>query len=400
MLNETKIKSSKPRERPYKMTDSNGLFIEIKPNGAKVWRYRFRIDGKEKTFTIGDYPAVSLADARQRHQAARQQVKDGMNPVEERVKSRQKRMAQTDNTFAAMSEKWIIDTLSNKSESYIKQTRATLKNDVLPMIGHKSLDVITSADALQVIESTVARVRKNSSHGTGEAAAMVSKRVISGVFQYAIARLQATTDPTYAVRRVIQSPQTNHARALSSQEIRGLLYRIEGYQGRSVRDALAFMLLTMVRTKEARLAKWADIDFDQALWIVPAEIMKRRKAHYVPLSKQALDILERRKEFRDNDEFVFNSPQHRTKELSVTTINQALIYMGCENITGHDFRATASTVLNANGFSSDWIEKQLAHVESNAVRRSYNHADYLQDRRVMLQWWADYLDTLKTGQQQ
>jgi len=197
-------------------------------------------------------------------------------------------------------------------------------------------------------------------------------------------------------RCVIQSPQPNHARALSAQELRGLLYRIEGYQGRSVRDALAFMLLTMVRTKEARLAKWADIDFDQALWIVPAEIMKKRKPHFVPLSKQAMDILERRKEFRDNDEFVFNSPQHRTRELSVTTINQALVYMGCEDITGHDFRATASTVLNANGFSSDWIEKQLAHVEGNAVRRSYNHADYLQDRRTMLQWWADYLDSLKS----
>lgn len=396
MLNETKIKSLKPKERPYKMTDSNGLFIEIKPNGVKVWRYRFRIDSKEKTFTIGDYPAVSLADARQRHQVARQQVKDGINPVQARAQLKQKRLAQTDNTFAVVAERWIADTLANKSDGYIKQTRATLRNDVLAVIGHKSLDEITSADALKIIENTIARVRKNSSHGTGEAAATVSKRVISGVFQYAIVRLQATTDPTYAVRRVIQPPQPNHARALSSQELRGLLYRIEGYQGRSVRDALAFMLLTMVRTKEARLAKWADIDFDQALWIVPAEIMKKRKPHYVPLSRQAIEILTRRKEFRDNDEFVFNSPQHRTKELSVTTINQALLYMGCEDITGHDFRATASTVLNANGFSSDWIEKQLAHVESNAVRRSYNHADYLQDRRVMLQWWADYLDSLKS----
>ena len=396
MLNETKIKSLKPKERPYKMTDSNGLFIEIKPNGVKVWRYRFRIDGKEKTFTIGDYPAVSLADARQRHQTARQQVKDGISPVQARAQLKQKRLAQTDSTFSVVAERWIADTLANKSDGYIKQARATLKNDVLPVIGQKPLDDITSADALKIIENTIARVRKNSSHGTGEAAARVSKRVISGVFQYAIVRLQATTDPTYAVRRVIQSPQPNHARALSAQELRGLLYRIEGYQGRSVRDALAFMLLTMVRTKESRLAKWTDIDFDQALWIVPAEIMKKRKPHFVPLSKQAMDILERRKEFRDNDEFVFNSPQHRTRELSVTTINQALVYMGCEDITGHDFRATASTVLNANGFSSDWIEKQLAHVEGNAVRRSYNHADYLQDRRTMLQWWADYLDSLKS----
>lgn len=396
MLNETKVKTAKPKEKAYKITDSHGLYIEIKPTGLKVWRYRYRIDGKETNYTIGEYPAIGLAEARKRHQDARQMVRDGISPVQARVQAKAKQQAESHNTFDAMAERWISDALNGSTDGYIKQTRASLKNDILPVIGKKQMNDITSADVLAIIENTIKRVRAKNAHGTGEAQAIVSKRVISGVFQYAIMRLKANTDPTYPVRRVIKRPPVQHSRALSNAELSAVLYKLGDYQGRSVRDCILFMMLTMVRTKEARFARWQDINFDDGLWTIPAEFMKGRKTHFVPLSKQAISIIKTRFEYRDSD-WVFSSPQHRSKELGATTINRALEYMGCDDVTGHDFRATASTILNANGFYSDWIERQLAHIETNAVRRSYNHADHLQERRQMLQWWADYLDGLKVA---
>ncbi len=394
MLTETKIKSSKPADKAYKLSDSHGLYLDIKPSGLKIWRYRYRLDGKESSYTIGEYPAVSLADARVLHKSARQLVRDGISPVAERTAERERR-TEKKLLFSDLANEWQENWLSDKTLGYRKQVKATLANDVLGVIGAKPLIDVTSADVMTIINATIARVRKKNTQATGESAAKLSRQVVSSVFQYAIATLRAENDPAYATRRVIQKPQTKHARALSEQEVRHLFGLLSNYPSRSVRDAIHFMLLTMVRTKEARLARWQDIDFDNALWTIPAELMKKRRMHLVPLSNQAIELLRERLTYSKNDVLIFPSPQKHTCELATTTINRALLTMGCNDVTGHDFRATASTALNANGFNSDWIERQLAHVDDNQVRSSYNHADYLKERREMLQWWADYLDGLR-----
>jgi integrase len=394
MLTDTKIRNTKPKDKSFKLTDSHGLYVEIKPSGLKIWRYRFRMDSKESSYTIGEYPAVSLAEARILHQSARQLVRDGISPVAERISVREK-ITEKKLTFEQMADEWIVKRLSDKTQGYRTQVTATLNNDVLHVIGHKAIDEVTSADVILIINATIERVRKKNTQATGEAAAKLSRQVVSSVFQYAIATIRAKNDPTYATRRVIQKPQTTHARALSDQEIRYLFGVLQEYPSRSVRDAIHFMLLTMVRTKEARLARWEDIDFDNELWTIPAELMKKRRIHLVPLSKQAITLLRARQVYGKNDVLIFPSPQKHTCEIATTTINRALLVMGCKDVTGHDFRATASTILNSNGFNGDWIERQLAHVDGDAVRRSYNHADYLKERRAMMQWWAGYLDGLK-----
>lgn len=394
-LTETKIKGSKPKEKPYKLSDSHGLYLDIKPSGLKVWRYRYRIQGKETSYTIGEYPAITLADARQKHQQVRQLVRDGISPVQAREQDKQMKSSVQD--FAQIASEWIDSRLSENTDRYRKQVRAALDKDILPLIGHKAMSEITAADVLKVIDETLARIKLAGTKRTGESTAQLVRQIISSVFQYAIVRLKADNDPTYATRRMIQRKNVQSARALTNDELKHLIYKLSDYQGRSVRDAISFMMLTMVRSKEVRLARWADIDFDNSLWCIPKEMMKMRRPHFVPLSSQALEILQRRREYQDHPELIFNSPQFRTKPLGTTTLNRALEYMSCDDVTAHDFRSTASTILNSNGFNADWIERQLAHVEGNAVRRSYNHADHLIERRKMLQWWADYLDKLRVA---
>lgn len=393
ILTETKIKTSKPKEKPYKLSDSHGLYMEVKPSGLKIWRYRYRIEGKETSYTIGEYPATSLAEARRLHQEARKLVREGISPVKARESEKAKNAARQD--FEQMASEFIENRLGDKTENYRNQVRLTLRKYILPIIGHKKMAEVTPADVLEVIDKTMLGVRSKGTKRTGEASAQMSRQIISNVFQYAIMRLKADYDPTYATRRLIQRKSIQHARVLTGDELKKIIYMLDDYQGRSVRDAIRFMMLTMVRSKEVRLARWQDIDFENRQWCIPEHLMKMRRPHVIPLSDQAMQILQRRLEFREHAELIFNSPQYRTKPIGMTTINRALEYMDCGEATAHDFRATASTILNANGFNSDWIERQLAHLDKNAVRRSYNHADYLPERRQMLQWWADYLDNLK-----
>lgn len=399
-LNEQKVKSAKPRERVYRLSDGLGLCLEIKPSGKKFWRYRYMLEGRATMMTIGEYPLVGLAEARRQCQDLRAIVKSGVDAVEVKRQEKAQTKAKANNTFAAIYQEWLTERMAGKSQTYLRQINDAMAKDILPAIGDKPIDKIKSSDVLTIINNTITRVRKETQRKnvTGEITAINNRQFMSAVFQYAVQTLRAETDPTYVVRRVVKRPDVEHARHLSSDELKKLVHELKTYQGStSVKGCMHLMALTMTRTKEARHARWEDIDLTGGLWTIPAELMKKRRLHLVPLSKQAVDLLTEHKKYSGANVWCFPSPKYPMHPLGATTINRALQYMELDDTTGHDFRATASTILNANGFNADWIELQLAHVDRNVTRRSYNHADHLQERRQMLQWWADYLDGLKVA---
>lgn len=398
-LTDTKVRTLKARDKIYRVADDQGLCIEIKPSGVKVWRYRYMINGKASMMSLGEYPAVSLADARLKRNEYRVDVLAGRDPVKVKREMQQEVEAKNKNSFEAIYLEWFEKRMGDRSDRYKDHILTSMKNDILPIIGDKPITDVTSADVLKIINNTMDRVkRENPRHkrATGECVAINNRQWIGAVIQYAIQTLRAENDPTYAVRRTIKRPPVHHARDLSKQEIIKLLEGLGAYGGTAtVKNSVKFIMLTMVRSKEIRSAKWQDIDFDHALWTIDSADMKKRRTHMVPLSSQAIDILRDQQSMGSPSEYCFPSIKTHLKPISSMTINRALEYMSMDETTGHDFRATASTILNANGYNSDWIEKQLAHIDKDQTRRSYNHADYLKDRREMLQWWADYIDGLR-----
>lgn len=403
-LSEVKIKNAKPREKVYRISDGQGLCIEIKPTGLKFWRYRYMIDGRATMLTIGSYPEIGLAEARRLHQIARANTKTGIDPVilkKSEIQAKKENEYKDENTFDSLYREWLDKRMSEATPRYRKQITESMDRDILPVIGHKPIKEVTAADVLSIMQNTITRIKATSPRkdATGESAAILNRQFVGAVCQYAAQTLRADFDPTQAVRRAVKKSQVQHARALSKAELSALYSGVTAYHGTTaVRGCLTLLLLTMTRSKEARHARWCDIDFDSKLWTIPAEMMKKRRVHIVPLSNQAIRLLKEHQQYSGNNDWVFPSPKHQIHPIGETTINRALGYLKLDDTTGHDFRSTASTVLNANRFNKDWIEIQLAHVEGNQTRRSYNHADYLLDRHDMLQWWADYLDSLKTGQ--
>lgn len=400
-LSEVKVKNAKAREKVYRISDGQGLCIEIKPTGLKFWRYRYMIDGRATMLAIGSYPEIGLAEARRLHQIARANTKTGVDPVQVKKAEKQAKKAKDENTFENLYLEWLDKRMTEITPRYRLQITESMQRDILPLIGDKPIKEVSAADVLNIMHNTIARIKATSQRktATGESAAILNRQFVGAVCQYAAQTLRADFDPTQAVRRAVKKSQVQHARALSKIELAALYSGVTAYHGTmAVRGCLTLLLLTMTRSTEARHARWRDIDFESKLWTIPAEMMKKRRTHIVPLSNQAITLLQEHQQYSGSNEWVFPSPKHQILPIGVTTINRALEYLKLDDTTGHDFRSTASTVLNANRFNRDWIEIQLAHVEGNQTRRSYNHADYLLDRHDMMQWWADYLDTLKIGQ--
>jgi len=400
-LSELKVKNAKAREKVYRISDGQGLCIEIKPTGLKFWRYRYMIDGRATMMTFGPYPEMGLAEARRLHQLARANTKTGTDPVmlkKAEIQAKKENEDKDENTFESLYREWLDKRMAETTPRYRRQITESMERDILPMIGHKPIKEVAAADVLSIMQNTIARIKATSPRkdATGESAAILNRQFVGAVCQYASQTLRADFDPTQAVRRAIKKSQVQHARALSQAELTALYKGVTAYHGTmAVRGCLTFLLLTMTRSTEARHARWCDIDFESKLWTIPAEMMKKRRTHIVPLSSQAIALLKEHWYYSGSNDWVFPSPKHQTLPIGETTINRALEYLKLDDTTGHDFRSTASTVLNANRFNRDWIEIQLAHVEGNQTRRSYNHADYLMDRKTMMQWWADYLDSLK-----
>ena len=407
MLNDTQCRTAKAKEKPYKLPDGNGLVLEVKPNGVKAWRYRFELGGKESMFAIGDYAAApagetpeeartrkdgrrfTLAEAREERNKARALVKQGTNPAHARQLEQIKRVQDSGNTFEAVAREWVA--LKDWEDVTKSRRLDMLARVIFPKIGALPVKQITPAHILDVL--------KTSREKNGPSVAAEAKRTMSGVFDLAVSTLRADTDPTYPVRKALPANKTQHKRPLEVKEIGELFRDMEAHRGRyETHGAFLLMWHTLCRPVEAVEAEWSEFDLDAALWRIPEERMKRREAHTIPLPAQAVEMLRSMQGITGHLTHVFPGRDNRKKPMSTESFRQALYSLGWSGrYSPHATRTTGSTRLNEMGFPADWIERQLSHAEPNAVRRTYNHAEHLEDRRRMMQQWADMLDQVKSG---
>jgi len=389
MLTDAKIRTTRAGEKPIKLTDSNGLHLRITPDGARAWRYRFKIDGRESTFSIGPYPQISLQEARRLRDDARALVRQGINPAHARQDDRLANARNNAITFADVAEEWMRSKAVKASPYYMTQIRRAMDADILPAAGHLPIGTITSARVMELL-------RKIEDRGAPTVAINI-RQWIAQVFALAIATGRAESDPTVPLRRLIERPNTNHARPLSREELAKLWLRLDAYGGnRTTVLAVRMLAHTFVRTAELRAAPWSEFDFDRALWTIPAERMKKRRAHVVPLSRQVLAILAELREITGAGVYLFPNTRRPRTPMSAMTINRALEYMGYTtgDTSGHDFRATANTHLLEAGFDERWTEMQLAHAPKSKTSAAYNHAQFLPGRVEMMQHWSDWLDNV------
>lgn len=392
MLTDTKLRALKPREKLYRVADANGLCIEVRPNGARLWRYRYRHGGKASMLGLGEYPAVSLADARSERDRLRALVKSGANPAQVARIERAAKLVQAETTFAAVACEWLAKRAKDGlSPGSVARERRLVENDLASLGGLPIADV--SAPAL------LAALRKIEQRGVIETAHRA--RALAGqVFRYAIATGCAQRNPAADLAGALQQPRVRHFASVTEPALVGdLLRTIRGYRGSPVTvAALHLAPLVFVRPGELRAARWADIDLDAAEWRFTAT--KTGTPHIVPLSDQALAILRDLHPLTGRGEYVFPSVRSLRRPMSENTINAALRYMGIDRdtMTSHGFRAMARTILDeVLGFRPDYIEHQLAHVVRDPNGRAYNRTAHLPERRKMMQAWADYLDQLRDG---
>ena len=379
MITELQAKSAKPKDRPYMIRDDRGLYLRVDPSGRKYWILRTWTAGKERKTSLGPYPIVGLKDARIRRdeiQAARARGEDPFKKTPERPE-----------TFAQAVDDWLRSKMAAMSPGYLRVVRLRLKKYILPLMGDLRLDQITPGEILRLCRGIEAR-------GSIETAARV-RQIIGQVFRFAIAADLAETDPTSALRGALQTAPVKHYAAFTSaSDARRLMRTVREYPYPVMRAALLFSVLTFARPGEVRAAEWTEIDTERAEWRIPAEKMKMRRPHIVPLATQALAALEELRPLTGSGRWLFPSPRNDGRCMSENGVRVALRSMGFtnEDVTPHGFRAMASTLLNENGWPPDVIERQLAHAERNQVRAAYNHAEYLEERRKMMQWYADWLE--------
>ena len=382
-LSARQVETAKPEIKDYKLPDGAGLFLLVKTNGAKYWRYRYQFAGREKMYAIGVYPDVSLADARIKRDEARLKLKEGIDPV----KARQvKIVSGRENTFRRLSAEWHEFKKSRWSEGYAADILEAFNKDIYPLIGDLPVDSIEPIYALKALSAIEQR-------GATEKASKV-RRWTSEVFKYAIATGRAKYNPVAELRSAMRGHVSSRYPFLLLPEIPDFLSALENYAGNPVTViATKMLMLSGLRTVELRKGEWSEVDFDNKTWTIPKERMKKRKAHIVPLSDQLLALLHELQRYSGRYTCMFPGRSDPMKPMSEGTVNGLIKRVGFEGrVVGHGFRHTMSTILNEKGFSSDWIELQLAHVDKNIIRGTYNHALYLEGRREMLQWYADEID--------
>lgn len=394
-LNDVAVRKAKPEAKPRKLTDGGGLFVLIHPNGGKYWQLAYRFAGKQKTLALGVYPDVSLALARERREQARKLLANGDDPSA--VKQTQKRQAKVAaaNTFEAVAREWVENRSNDWTDGHEALTLRTLEQDAFPSLGRRPIAEITPSELL-------ATVRTIEKRGALEIASRVLQRC-SAVFRYAIATDRCNSNPATELRGALKKPKRTHYTTIEKGGFPKLLRDIDGYQGSPLTTyAMQLMALTFTRTSELIEAKWDEIDLKRGEWLIPAERMKMRRPHLVPLSKQVITVFKLAAKLTGDRDYVFPNRNDPTKPASKAIILRALGRMGYTGkMTGHGFRSAASTTLNEHknkwNIHRDAIELQLAHVEKNASRAAYNFAEYLEERRTMMQQWANHLDKLKIG---
>lgn len=395
-LTDARIRTTKPEAKPVKLADGGGLYLEVRPSGKKLWRYRYRIADKENLFAIGEYPDISLAEARAEHDKARGLVKQGVHPSHNRQAVRLSTQLANANTFEAVAVEWISKKAGRWTPYYRRQVENFLSVDVFPYVGKLPIRNVTAAHLLEII-------RRIEERGASTVALLV-RQWSSAIFRYAVATLRADSDPAAALRGAIHRPKVEHRKALNKEQIKDFTGALEKYGGyRTTVIALRLLLLTFVRTGELRKALWSEFDLDAAEWRVPAERMKMREPHIVPLSRQAVVLLKELQTYTGGRGLLFPNYRRPKDCMTATTLNRALERMGFNGkdsigFSAHGFRATASTLLNEKGYRSDVIERQLAHAERDKVRASYNHAEYMEERKAMMQEWADLVELLSSDE--
>lgn len=402
-LTDAKIRNTKPGAKPIKLTDGHGLYLEVRPTGAKLWRYRYRIAGKENVFAIGEYfhdkraGHVSLDHARRYRDEARVLVKQGIHPAHHRKEQRFSQRSEAENTFEIVAREWLMQKQPGWTPEYSHQVERFLQANVFSEIGKLPIRTVTAAHLLEILRRVDARGAKT--------VASLVRQWCSAIFRYAVGTLRADSDPAAALKGAIAQRPTQHHKPLSRDQIAILIRKLNSYRGEQTTIvALRLALLTFVRTKELRGAEWSEINLDRAEWRIPAKRMKMRDPHIVPLSKQALGLLRELHTLTGDQRWLFpNYRRPKTACMSRTTLNRALERMGFNGkgsvgFSAHGFRATASTILNEHGFRPKVIDRQLSHKERNQTRANYNQAEYLNERRSLMQFWADIIDEmLKTA---
>lgn len=415
-LSDTKLRKLKPADKAYQEADEGGLFVEVMPGGAKVWRLRYRLAGKQEKITLGDYPAYSLAEARTWRDDGKALIGRGLSPMALRrgdaipedaapavkelaqafirewcLKTREKakikeKTAREADTVEAFARRWYAE-IAEPNNSNPRNIKRVLEKDVIPAIGAKQIADVTVTDVLAITDRIKAR--------GADQMALQTRNVLKRLFAYAIAREKVTFNPAAAIEAKFIATAKSRDVALTPDEIGKLLRAIyQSSMKRAHKLALHLLILCMVRKSELIEARWEEIDFDKAEWAIPGERMKKDKPHLVPLSRQAVAMFEELKGLASDSEWVFPSRGSLKKPIAHSTLNVAVraLEFDARNFVIHDFRRTASTHLHEAGFNSDWIEKALAH-EMKGIRGVYNRAQYAEQRREMLQWWADFVDS-------
>lgn len=406
-LTDIKAKNAKPLEKEYKLTDGFGMFLRVTPKGSKYWQMAYRFDGKQKIFSIGVYPAVSLSDARQRRDEARRLLAQGIDPNAKKQSEVKELKAKRDKTrsFSIVAKAW-FSTKTKWSKDYGDSVWKRLETYVFPTIGDKDVAELDTGDLL-------VPVKKVEALGYLEVAMRI-QQYITAILRHAVQQKLIHHNPAYDMEGAVQKPQTEHRPALELEEIPQLLKKIAEYKGRRLTIlAIQLNLMIFIRSSELRFARWSEIDFKSKLWVIPEQReaienvkhstrgAKMKRKHFVPLCKQAMRILKEIQQLTyeegHDDGLIFTGYYDSFKPMSENTINKALRNMGYDtkqDICGHGFRTLACSALIESGlWSEDAVELQMSHKESNSVRAAYTHkAKHLDQRRLMLQWWADYLD--------
>ncbi|HCO8883925.1 TPA: tyrosine-type recombinase/integrase [Escherichia coli] len=382
-LNARQVDAAKPREKAYKLADGAGLYLEVVPSGSRYWRMKYRFNGKEKRMAFGVYPAVSLAQARALRDEAKKKLAEGIDPSFAKKEEKLVRDVQLNNTFQAVALEWHGTKVSRWSEGYASDIIEAFNKDIFPYIGQLPVNGIKPLVLLNVL-------RRMESRGATEKAKKVRQRC-SEVFRYAIVTGRAEYNPAADLTSAMSGHESKHYPFLTVEELPDFFKALAGYTGSPlVVLAARLLILTGVRTGELRGAFWSEFDLEKAVWEIPAERMKMKRPHLVPLSTQALEIVQQLKVISGQYPLVFpgrNDPRKTMSEASMNQVFKRIGYTG--KVTGHGFRHTMSTILHEEGFNTAWIETQLAHVDKNAIRGTYNHALYLEGRREMMQWYAD-----------
>ena len=391
-LTDAAARNAKPREKSYKLSDSNGLYLQVEPNGSKLWRLKYRFNEKEKRLAFGVYPEVTLAQAREHQLEARRLLSSGVDPGEYKKQTKRAAIIAGANTFEAVAREWFLKFSSIWATSHSSKVLLRLENDIFPWLGSRPIASIEADELLAAIRRTEARGALETAHRC--------LGYCGQIFRYAIATGRAKRNPAADLRGALPPVKSTHLASITNPDgVGGLLRAIDGYQGSLVtRCALKLAPLTFVRPGELRKAEWADFDLIVAEWRIPGDRMKMGRDLIVPLSRQAMDVVHELQPLTGHGLYLFPGVQRAARPMSENTVNAALRRLGFtgDEMTGHGFRAMARTILDeVLGYRVEWIEHQLAHEVRDHNGRAYNRTAFLQGRKEMMQGWADYLDGLR-----